>query len=103
GKRAPSAHVRAPEANFINSCQNAPLSSRPLPLSIRHKKRDRQMCLSLLYAIQIRLLEGNLCASLFQLSLDGLCVLLGSSLLDDSRSAVNLLLSLLQAQAGDCT
>src|SRR5699024_7332819 len=47
------------------------------------------------------LLEGDLCACLFQLSLSCLSVLLGSALEQSLRSSLNELLSLLQPQAGD--
>src|SRR5699024_501359 len=47
------------------------------------------------------LLEGDLCASLFELSLGSLSVFLVCSLDDSLRCALDELLSFLQAQAGD--
>ena len=51
--------------------------------------------------IRVELLQLDSSASLFQLSLDGLCIFLRSSFLNGGRNLVNLSLSFLQAQAGD--
>ncbi len=47
------------------------------------------------------LLEGNLSASFFQLSLSSLSVVLGSAFQNSLRSGLNELLSFLQTQAGN--
>ena len=52
-------------------------------------------------AIKLKLLELNLSACSLELLLDLVSLSLRSSLLDGLRSGVNLLLSFLQAQAGD--
>ncbi len=49
------------------------------------------------------LLEGNLCALLLELCLGCLCILLGELLLDDLRCALDEVLGLLEAEAGQLT
>ena len=75
-----------------------------LSVSRQDNKKDAERFHSAslkIQAIKLKLLELNLSACSLELLLDLVSLSLRSSLLDGLRSGVNLLLSFLQAQAGD--